>query len=110
MARWQHCPVAIQAMRKDEAMKVICAAAFAAVALALLPTVAAAQDRLVDGALGAGAGALVGGPVGAVVGGAVGFAAGPQIAHGMGIHSRRHYRHSRHHVRRHVRHHHYADR
>jgi hypothetical protein len=41
--------------------------------------------------------------VGAIVGGAVGFTTGPQIAHGIGIHSHRHYRHWRHHVRRHVR-------
>jgi hypothetical protein len=54
---------------------------------------AQAQERLIDGALGAGAGALVGGPVGAVAGGAIGYGAGPRISRG--FHGRRHYRHRR---------------
>ena len=53
-----------------------------------------AGERIGDGLLGAGAGAVVGGPVGAVVGGAIGYTAGPHIARSMGIHRhRRHYRH-----------------
>jgi opacity protein-like surface antigen len=58
---------------------------------------AQAQDRLIDGALGAGAGALVGGPVGAVAGGAIGYSAGPWISRGLRGHRvhGRHYRHGR---------------
>lgn len=52
---------------------------------------AMAGERLNDGLLGAGAGAIVGGPVGAVAGGAVGYTAGPRISHG--FHHHRHYRH-----------------
>ena len=62
--------------------------------LALTPVAAQAQERLQDGLLGAGAGALVGGPVGAVVGGAVGYTSGPRIADGIGAGGRRHYRHA----------------
>ncbi len=39
--------------------------------------------RLVDSAMGAGAGAVVGGPVGAVAGGIIGYTAGPQISCGL---------------------------
>ncbi len=38
-----------------------------------------ADDRVVDGVLGAGAGALVFGPVELVAGGVIGFSAGPGI-------------------------------
>lgn len=38
-----------------------------------------ADDRVVDGLLGAGAGALVLGPVGLVAGGVIGYSAGPSI-------------------------------
>jgi opacity protein-like surface antigen len=74
--------------------------AVAAVAAGLLGTAGAvqAQERLIDGALGAGAGALVGGPVGAVAGGAIGYSAGPHISRGMRG-GRHHYRHR--HYRRH---------
>ena len=63
--------------------------AFIAAAL-LAPTAAGAGERVFDGALGAGSGALVGGPVGFVAGGVVGFVAGPHISRGLGFH--RHYR------------------
>lgn len=72
----------------------------ATLAAALSITAGAAYaDRLTDGALGAGAGALVGGPVGAVAGGVIGYSAGPTISCGMRggcRHHRRHYRHVRH--------------
>ena len=68
------------------------AAAFAAGLLAVAGA-AQAQERLIDGALGAGAGALVGGPVGAIAGGAIGYGAGPRISRG--FHGRRHYRRHR---------------
>ena len=41
-----------------------------------------AGERLNDGLMGAGAGAIVGGPVGAVSGGAIGYVAGPSISMG----------------------------
>lgn len=81
-------------------MRMIYAAAALAAGLALTPVAAAAQERIVDGALGAGAGALVGGPVGAIVGGAVGFTAGPHIARGMGVHHRSYRHHSSRHKHR----------
>ena len=65
----------------------------AGIALAGAP--ATAGERLNDGLMGAGAGALVGGPVGAVAGGAVGFVEGPHISHGF----RSHHRHYHHHTR-----------
>jgi hypothetical protein len=59
------------------------------VAALLAPAVAAAGERVFDGALGAASGALVGGPIGLVAGGVVGYVAGPNISHGLGFH--RHY-------------------
>lgn len=59
----------------------------------LTPALASAQERLFDGVLGAGAGALAFGPVGAVAGGVVGYTAGPNIATGLGVRHPRHYRH-----------------
>ena len=53
-----------------------------AAALILVPVAANSQERLRDGLLGAGAGALVGGPAGAVAGGAIGYTAGPRISRG----------------------------
>ena len=67
----------------------------AAVALAGAPAIAG--ERLNDGLMGAGAGAVVGGPVGAVAGGAIGYVAGPNISHGFRSHHR-HHRHYRHHI------------
>lgn len=52
---------------------------------------ATAGERLNEGLMGAGAGAIVGGPVGAAAGGAVGYVAGPSIARGM--HRHRYYHH-----------------
>jgi hypothetical protein len=74
---------------------------YAAVATAALLTsvsLVSAQERLKDGLLGAGAGAVVGGPVGAVAGGATGYVAGPSIGHSLD---------GRHRHRHHYRHHHY---
>ncbi len=65
-------------------------------ALALAPVHAQAQERLVDGAGGALAGALVAGPFVFVAGGVIGFAAGPNIARGMGLKGHRHYHRARH--------------
>lgn len=67
-------------------MKKILAALAIAGGLALMPTMASAQDRLTDGVLGAAAGAVVGGPVGAVAGGAIGYTAGPRIGRRLGYH------------------------
>jgi len=64
-------------------------------AAVLTPALAGAQERLFDGVLGAGAGALAFGPVGAVAGGVVGYTAGPNIATGLGVRhpQRAHHRH-----------------
>jgi hypothetical protein len=77
-------------------MKTLLAVATLAAGIALAPMGAVAQERLLDGGMGAGAGLLAFGPVGAVAGGIIGYTAGPNIANAMGI--------------RHHRHHHYADR
>jgi hypothetical protein len=62
--------------------------------LFLLPSLAKAQERLGDGAMGALAGALVGGPIGLVAGGVVGYTAGPSIASSWGLkHKHHHHRH-----------------
>src|ERR1700674_4738384 len=62
--------------------------------ISFLPSVANAQERLGDGAMGALAGALVGGPIGLVAGGVVGYTAGPAIASSWGFKGHRHYRHA----------------
>ncbi len=66
--------------------------------LSLMVTTAHADNRVVDGVLGAGAGALVAGPVGLVAGGVIGFSAGPNISCAMrsDCHRARHYRQRRH--------------
>jgi hypothetical protein len=66
----------------------------AALAIALVPVGAHAQERVGDAALGALSGAVVLGPVGAVAGALVGYTAGPNIANAWGVRrSRRaHYR------------------
>jgi hypothetical protein len=51
-----------------------------ALGLFLIAGTARSEDRLFDGALGVGAGAVVLGPVGAVAGGVIGYAAGPSIS------------------------------
>jgi hypothetical protein len=57
----------------------------AATILLLAPSVAFAQHRAGDAALGAVSGAVVLGPVGAVAGAFIGYAAGPSIARSWGI-------------------------
>lgn len=57
-------------------------AAFA-LGLSLIAGSAYADDRVVDGLLGAGAGALVAGPVGLVAGGVIGYSGGPSINCGL---------------------------
>jgi hypothetical protein len=69
-------------------------ALLAGVTLAGVP--AMAGERLNDGLMGAGAGALVGGPVGAVVGGGIGYTAGPGISHGYRSHHHYHHRYYHH--------------
>jgi hypothetical protein len=70
--------------------------AVAALALSLVAFEARAENRAVDGVLGAGAGALVGGPVGLVAGGVIGYSAGPGISCAMRGGCRHHRRHRRH--------------
>jgi hypothetical protein len=72
--------------------------AAAALGLALMTSAAQADDRLLDGVLGAGAGALVAGPVGLVAGGVIGYSAGPDINCAMqdGCRHYRRYRHRHH--------------
>jgi hypothetical protein len=62
-----------------------------AMAVALTPSGAFAQERVADAALGGLSGAIVFGPVGAVAGIIVGFAAGPGISRSWGL-SRSDYR------------------
>src|SRR3954466_12771760 len=57
----------------------------AATILLLAPSVAFAQHRAGDAALGAVSGAVVLGPIGAVAGAFVGYSAGPSIARSWGI-------------------------
>ena len=80
-------------------MKTIIAIVVVTAGVTIAPAVGGAQERFVDGALGALSGAVVAGPVGAVAGGVVGYAAGPNIACGLGLkachhrHSHNSYRH-----------------
>ena len=83
----------------------IIAAAFALTLAA--PVGASAQQRLRDGLIGAGAGAIVGGPVGAVVGGGVGVVAGPEIERGARVGYRRSYNGGRRHYSQRYLHHRY---
>lgn len=66
------------------------------VGAALAGGAATAGERLNEGLMGAGAGAIVGGPVGALAGGAIGYTAGPTIARGF-HHHRYYHRHYHHH-------------
>jgi threonine/homoserine efflux transporter RhtA len=75
-------------------MRALVAAAVLASAIVLGPTVASAQERVGETALGALSGALVGGPVGLVVGGVIGFTAGPSISNAMFHNQRRPRRYS----------------
>jgi len=61
-------------------MRMIALTTAAAFALALGASAARADNRLVDGAMGAASGALVAGPVGLVAGGVIGYSAGPHIS------------------------------
>src|SRR5258707_12166706 len=54
-------------------------------AVTLTPSVAFAQERVADAALGGLSGAIVFGPVGAVAGIVVGYAAGPGISRSWGL-------------------------
>jgi hypothetical protein len=73
-------------------------AALLALGLSLAAPAAYAGSRIIDGAMGAGAGAIVGGPVGAVAGGVIGYTAGPTIDCGLhGGCRHRHYHHYHHH-------------
>ncbi|WP_374548028.1 hypothetical protein [Rhodoblastus sp.] len=73
-------------------------AAILALGLVCASAEAFADERPLDGLLGAGAGALVFGPVGLVAGGVIGYAAGPGIGCGLrgGCGRRRHAGHYRH--------------
>lgn len=62
---------------------------FAAFAVVALVQSAAANDRVLDGALGGAAGGLVFGPVGVIAGAAVGATAGPAIASSWGLKGKR---------------------
>lgn len=66
-------------------MKVLTCLALAGAILSTTVGGVLAQGRLIDGAIGAGAGAAVGGPAGAVAGGAIGYGAGPRISRGLGV-------------------------
>ena len=57
----------------------------AAMILLLAPSIALAQHRAGDAALGALSGAVVLGPIGAVAGAFIGYSAGPSIARSWGI-------------------------
>jgi hypothetical protein len=78
--------------RIEESMKTLLAVATLAAAIAFAPTGAAANERLLDGGMGAGAGLLAFGPVGAVAGGIIGYTAGPNIANSMGLRQHRYHR------------------
>jgi len=70
-------------IRRDDIMK---KALFAAAAILLFaPSMALAQHRAGDAALGAVSGAVVLGPIGAVAGAFIGYSAGPAIARSWGI-------------------------
>jgi hypothetical protein len=85
------CVGACHAMRWRSGMKKWLLMVAAIAGLSILPSLANAQERLGDGAMGALAGALVGGPVGLVAGGVVGYTAGPSIASSWGLKGHRHY-------------------
>jgi hypothetical protein len=63
----------------------------AVVSLSMSPAIA--QERAVDGLLGALAGAVVAGPIGLVAGGVTGVTAGPAISSSWGLSGRTHHHH-----------------
>ncbi len=69
--------------------------ACAVMALGLIPLGARAQERLVDGGLGALAGGLAFRWPGAVAGGVAGYAKGPDIARALGLKGPRYHRYRR---------------
>ena len=70
-------------------MKSLLAVGIIAAVTALVPSIAGAQERTGDAALGAVAGAVVAGPVGLLAGGVIGYTAGPGIASEWGLRHRR---------------------
>jgi hypothetical protein len=66
-----------------------------ALALALMTSMAMAEERPGDAALGAVSGAVVLGPIGAVAGAVIGWTAGPSISHSWGMHRASAPRHAR---------------
>jgi hypothetical protein len=84
------------ASQMEEVMKTVLAVVTVAAAIALAPTGAAANERLVDGGLGAGAGLLAFGPAGALAGGIIGYTAGPNIASSLGVRHHRYHRNVKH--------------
>ena len=73
-------------------MKSLLAVGIIAAVTALVPSIAGAQERTGDAALGAVAGAVVAGPVGLLAGGVIGYTAGPGIASEWGLRHRRHHK------------------
>ena len=78
-------------------MKKIALTTALALGLILTASAADADSRIVDGVMGAGAGALVAGPVGLVAGGIIGYSSGPGISCSMRNDCRRGFRHHHHH-------------
>ena len=76
-------------------MRAFVGGAIVVVSILSAPGIAAAQERVGDGALGAVAGAVVAGPFGALAGGLVGVSVGPDIARSWGLHHHRRYREAR---------------
>lgn len=72
---------------------------FAFLAMSIAATAAIAQERAVDGTLGAVAGAVVAGPVGLLAGAVVGVTAGPSISSSWGLRHHHHYYHRTRYVR-----------
>jgi hypothetical protein len=84
--------------RRKRTMKMANKTLFAALVLgfSLIGANAYADNALVNGALGAGAGAVVGGPVGAVAGGAIGYTQGHKISHAFRGNGHRYHHHHHH--------------